>query len=363
MRVTLLSAMAIGLVTGFMLPMIIARSTESDIVFLSLAVFNPIVMWLSFDQRKRLLLLDEDDLNMDRSIRLAVFVMLAIIVTLASLYFSSLLMICVGSVKLFSFLVEYEYSVSQRSNNWTSVLLFRLIEFLLVALLYFLDGEIFMLVVSCFLLITLWYFVRGWAITIPMLSDLKERSLPGLQSAATSFISGMPMYMLNMHLFNISITQYAVQSSVLNGFYMLSSLHYSTYSDKVQSFSNRRANLYTLRLFSFHLLLIIIGTLVIYQFEMIDFMFEVEVHFDLFSCFILLFVIMSIWKNLMYTLSYKASMQNKLSKYRIQNLLISTFVLIFVQRLGIYAFFALLLIHFIEASRATKVIYDLHRKL
>ena len=75
MRVTLLSAMAIGLVTGFMLPMIIARSTESDIVFLSLAVFNPIVMCLSFDQRKRLLLLDEDDLNMDRSIRLAVFVM------------------------------------------------------------------------------------------------------------------------------------------------------------------------------------------------------------------------------------------------------------------------------------------------
>ena len=144
---------------------------------------------------------------------------------------------------------------------------------------------------------------------------------------------------------------------------MMSSLHYSGFADKIKEFSFTASIIYTRNIFLFNLLLLSFGTFVLYHLEMTKLLFDRSVIFNVYSLFIFGFVLFSILKNYIYTISYKVNGQNEVAMFRVLTLFFSIALLPIVNVIGIYAFVALLIVHLVEVYRGMKFVYGIHRKL
>lgn len=363
-RLLLLVAMVLSMVSGFVLPVGVARLNNcSDNVFLFLALFNPLIMLLSFDQRKVLLIKKYVDYNYDTSLRLVSTSVLMLIGGVYAVVNNQFYLLPIIAIKTVTFYLEFLTAIYQRFENNTRTVKLRVLEVLLILSFAFFNRQIFVTVLIAVVCLICFYFNKEHTIFKLNLTLIKERFWPGLQSASTSFLSSIPVYILSMNELGISVTEYSVQVAVFSGFYMLSSMHYAIYSDKVRDSSFHNALRYTINVAITYLLILAIGTCFIYSFNIISQIFNVNIGFTVFSFYGLALVVLNSMKNYMYTLSYKTTLPGVFAKIRVSALALALLILVFSSFAGSLSFVFLLLVHVIEVLINLFLTYDFHRKL
>ena len=125
--------------SGFLLPILIARSWPyiSDEAFFFLGVVNPLLMFLSMDQTKTILVGKDVDLKKEKSLRIFSVFLILFFSVIYGLIFKAPELMALGFYKVFLLFSEMNVSISERKLNFASALQYRVIEILSLILLFF----------------------------------------------------------------------------------------------------------------------------------------------------------------------------------------------------------------------------------
>lgn len=337
---------------GFMLPVIVSRrfSGVSDELFLFLAVLNPIIMFLSFDQRKYVLVGSAVGIDKEWALRLYSTVIWLSVAILASLYTGVWVILPLAFVKVFITISELKLSFLQRSGSYLSVFIYRILEGVIIFALWFKPS----LVILLFLVLTTVVVNKPIKYIFNVKENIKSVSNKiwlGFQSAGVSVSTYIPVYVITLiNETSISVSEYSVQAGLMSGLYMLSSLHLSVYSDRLRELSISEVYKFAIKLSLFYFGLLIIGSVLIFELNLFYLIYHENVEYSAFFLFVLSVVFLNILKNVVYTIGFRRGKAERMAKYRVMIVGISALTILFSQFIGVYALIFIPIMSVIELS-------------
>ena len=324
---------------GFMLPVIVSRkfSGDSDELFLFLAVLNPIIMFLSFDQRKHVLVGSTVGVDKEWSLRLYSTIIWLSIALIASLYTGVWVILSLSLVKVFIAISELRLSFLQRSGSYRSVLIYRIFEGVIIFALWFKPS----------LVILLFFVLTSVVVNLPIkdifsvkenIKSVSNKIWLGFQSAGVSVLTYIPVYVITLiNEPSISVSEYSVQAGLMSGFYMLSSLHLSIYSDRLRELSIHEVYKFAIKLSLFYLGILVVGSVIIFKLNLFYLIYHENVQYSAFFIFVSSVVFLNILKNVVYTIGFRRGKAERMAKYRVMIIGISALTVLLSQFIGVYA--------------------------
>lgn len=338
-RIYLFVSGILSAIFGFLLPVIVARrfSDVSDELFLFLAIINPLIMFLSFDQRKHVLV--GSDVSNEREWALRIY---AATLWLCAALFATITtgiweILPIAAIKILIAFSELKSSFFQRSGNYFYVFLWRLAEGIILLVLV-LQPAIVIAVFVLFLAVVVKRPLYYVANVQHNMSALSNRLWLGLQSAGASVLTYVPVYVITLvNDATITVSEYSVQMGLMSGFYMLSSLHLSIYSDRLRSKSSRDVYRFSFWLSIFYVFALPIGALIIVKFNLFYVIYGHNLILGPISIFIMVVVLINILKNIVYTVGFSEGKAERMAKYRVLGAAVSMLAIPMSQFYGLFS--------------------------